>query len=147
MNRLTMATGRNPGNAMQMQDQWAHCTKCHTLNYAGLPGLCALGGTHLNSSRNYVLACDTARPATTNPTGADAMVGWRWCSRCQALHYPALYNNCPVPIPQNNVPKNPNVPKTLTFVDPPPGYVYGSAPHVADGAYYNVPPLWGREIA
>jgi len=63
------------------QANWAWCSKCQGLAFAGniLPGACPAGNSHDHSlSGNYVLVFNRMSPPSGQPS-------WRWCEKCQGL--------------------------------------------------------------
>jgi hypothetical protein len=63
------------------QANWAWCSKCQGLAFAGniLPGACPAGNSHDHSlSGNYVLVFNRPSPPSGQPD-------WGWCEKCQGL--------------------------------------------------------------
>ncbi|MCW2634974.1 MAG: beta-lactamase [Blastococcus sp.] len=69
---------------MSVQLDWASCTKCQGLHFAGFPGtkgVCPAGGQHVQTgSFAYAVGFDL-------PDRPSLQKGWAACPKCQGLHF------------------------------------------------------------
>lgn len=75
------------------QAQWRWCRKCQGLFYGqrrGSGGVCPSGGEHDGSG-----SADYTMLAGTNGNARFAQDNWRWCRRCQGMHFGARRGVCP----------------------------------------------------
>jgi hypothetical protein len=75
------------GQTVVRQHQWCWCRKCQGLFFAAgiSAGVCPAGESHDRAgSADYHLAVNAAGLAGQSIPGQS---GWRWCAKCQALHY------------------------------------------------------------
>jgi endonuclease/exonuclease/phosphatase family metal-dependent hydrolase len=73
--------------ALQYQENWRWCNRCHALIWGAGGSVCPAGGEHMDQSSNYCLVIDT--PA------APGQHDWRWCHKCHALIWGAGESVCP----------------------------------------------------
>lgn len=68
-----------------IQDGWRRCNKCQGLYYGWLrPNPCPAGGNH-DATGSLPYRLNNLLAGAQAGTGRQA--DWRWCDRCQALHY------------------------------------------------------------
>jgi hypothetical protein len=82
------------------QVDWRWCSRCGGMFYNGHPtkGVCPAGGEHDGkTSWNYHINHTEVDP---NAPGQD---GWRWCGKCEVLHYAGLKGVCPAGGDHNHI--------------------------------------------
>lgn len=75
-------------NLAGRQHPWRFCSKCSSLVWGEVDGVCAAGGAHSHVSYDYYLPHVPDRQAVPD-RGQDQ---WRYCSKCAALVYAGFSN-------------------------------------------------------
>jgi hypothetical protein len=67
------------------QGGWRHCRNCQLIHFIqnGL-GPCQAGGAHSTSGSGQYFIAHAREP---NEPNAEGQRGWRWCAKCQVLHF------------------------------------------------------------
>jgi hypothetical protein len=80
------------GYAGSEQEDWAWCSSCGGLYYAGAASVCPVSGgphVHVQPSWNYALRCEP-----TGPSVRPMQDGWRWCKKCSGLFFDFGSHTC-----------------------------------------------------